>query len=220
MAQPVFYQTLNNVGIDPTTFYNVSASVTPETPSPPFALGTRAFGNDGSEFIFVYASTTINPGDFVLINAGTPSTPYLASSLTTTNVASSLAIGVGSAGLVSRQSITYVPTGAYFWALMRGSYVPAQASGATLTTNTSGIQLYTTATAGAISSTTGGVPLYGIVTINSITVSIPTSVVPPIGLLTSTGYTQGPVVNINNAIRTAVLFSSTTGTIGTNVFTF
>src|SRR5512134_2034615 len=117
MASPVHYQTLSNQGVDPTQYYAVSASVTPETPAPPFLPGTRAFGSDGSEFVFVQASTTINPTDFVMLNiASQAGGPYQANSITNTNVASSLAVGLASTGLVKQQSVTYIPAGAYFWA--------------------------------------------------------------------------------------------------------
>ena len=70
MAAPNFYQTVNNVGVDVTQYLVASASVTPEYPAPPFLPGTRAFGSDGSEFLYVQASTTINPSDFVMLNSG------------------------------------------------------------------------------------------------------------------------------------------------------
>jgi hypothetical protein len=37
----------------------------------------------------------------------------------------------------------------------------------------------------------------GIVCVNSLTISIAGSIVPPAGRLTATGFTQGPVVNLN-----------------------
>ncbi len=52
MAQPVFYQTMNNVGVDPTLYYTNTASVTPEYPAPPFIVGTQAVGSDGSQCVF------------------------------------------------------------------------------------------------------------------------------------------------------------------------
>src|SRR5882724_856012 len=106
MAQPVFYQTINNLGVDPTVYNAVSASVTPETPAPPFLVGTRAFGSDGSEFVYVQASTSISLTDFVMLNVGSPGGgAYQANSITTTNVLSSLGVGIASTGLVVRQSV-------------------------------------------------------------------------------------------------------------------
>lgn len=205
MSQPVFYQTLNMVGVDPTLYYTWTASTTPETPAPPFLVGTQAFGSDGSEFVFVQASTSISLTDFVVINQGTAAVPYTANSVTNTNVQSSICVGLASTGLVLKQSVTFIPAGAYFWALRRGQNIPATTSGGSgnpMATNTPTVVLFTTGIAGVISSVTTSssltLALGGIVCINSLTVSIPASIVPPAGgTQTSTGYTVGPVVNLN-----------------------
>lgn len=228
MAQPVFYQTFNGLGVDPTVYNAVSASVTPETPAPPFLVGTRAFGSDGSEFVYVQASTSISLTDFVLIGSSlsTAAAPYLTNSLSDATVISSLAIGIGSSGLVLRQSVTFIPAGAFFWACTRGQYIPATTSGGTggLASNNGGVALYTTVTAGVISSVSTSSSLHavlaGIICVNSLTVSIPSSIVPPAGgTLSSTGFTVGPVVNLNLP-RTVVLTSLTFGTLSLNVFSF
>jgi hypothetical protein len=211
MAQPVFYQTLNMLGFDPTVYYTWTASITPETPAPPFQVGTQGFGSDGSQFVFVQASTSISLTDFVVLNMGTTA-PYQANSVTNTNVASSLAVGLASSGLVLKQSVTYIPAGAYFWALTRGQNVPATNStnaSNNMQTNLGGVILYTTATAGILTSITAvgsiAAALAGIICVNSLTVSIPASIVPPAGgTQSSTGYTVGPVVNMNNP-RTVIL---------------
>lgn len=202
MAQPVFYQTLNQQGMDPTVYYIAQASVTPETPAPPFLVGTRAIGSDGSEFVFVQASTSISLTDFVVINSGTDSQAgYQANSINSTRVASSLAVGLGSTGLVYAGSVTYIPAQAYFWALTKGQGIPATTSGG-LASNSGGVALFTSTTAGVLTSVTTSQSLaaafQGIVCTNSLTVSIPASVVAPAGGTKSNGYTVGPVVNMNN----------------------
>ncbi len=204
MATPVFYQTMNNVGVDPTVYYTWTASLTPETPAPPFLVGSQAFGSDGSTFVFVQASTSISLTDFVLIGQGanTFGGAYTANSISNTNVVSSLAVGMGSTGLVLRQSVTFIPAGAYFWALTRGQNVPASTSFG-LSSNTGGVLLYTSAAVGVLTSVTAsasvGTAFAGIVCINSLTLStgISASIVPPAGTLVGTGLTQGPVVNLN-----------------------
>lgn len=223
MAQPVFYQTLTNAGVDPTLYYAVSASVTPETPAPPFGVGTRAFGSDGSEFVFVQASTSISLSDFVLINAGQNPTPYQANSVTSTNVLNSLAVGLGATGIVLKGSVSFIPAGAFFWAQTRGQFIPATNS-AGLATNLGGVALYTSATAGVLTSVSTSsslaAALAGIICINSLTVSIPSSIVPAAGgTASATGFTVGPVVNMNNP-RAVVLFSLTFGTLSQVVFSF
>lgn len=206
MPQPNFYQTYSGIGIDPTVYYAVSASATPETPAPPFAVGTQASGTDGTQLVFVQASTTINPTDFVVLKSSTNDAPYQAVGCTTTTVASSLAVGIASTGLVVAQSVSYIPAGAYFWAVTKGQYIPATTS-AGLASNAGGVALFTTATAGVISSVTTSQSLnyrlQGMICINSLTVSIPNSIVPFAGA-GSNGYTVGPVVNINN-LRSVVV---------------
>lgn len=213
MAQPVFYQTLNQLGVDPTNYVIATASVTPETPAPPFLPGTQAFGSDGSAFVFVQASTSISLSDFVVINAGTNTSPYMANSVTSTTVTSSLAVGLGATGLILKGSVSYIPAGAYFWACLKGQGIPATTSGGVLATNASGVTLFTTTTAGVLSSVTTSSSLAaafaGIICINSLTVSIPSSIVAPAGGTASNGYTVGPVVNLNNP-RAAIVVRATT----------
>lgn len=222
MSQPVVYQTFSTQGMDPTQYYAVSASVTPETPAAPFLVGTRAFGSDGSEFVFVQASTSISLTDFVLIGSSlaTWANPYLANSITYLNVPSSFAIGLGSTGLVVKGSVSYIPAGAYFWAQTRGQYIPATTS-AGLASGT-GVVLFTSATAGVLTSVTTSSTLMtaigGIICVNSLTVSIPSSLVPAAGgTLSSTGYTVGPVVHMNNP-RTVSVFTTADGLLAVQRF--
>lgn len=213
MAQPVYYQTLNMVGIDPTIYYTnlptQGASVTPEYPAPPFIAGTRAFGSDSSEFIFVQASTSISIGDFVVVNAGTTTFPFSASSITTTNAQAANTVTMGSSGLVLKQSVTFIPANAYFWCCTKGNFVQALTNNG-LGTNAPNVYLYTGATAGVLSSTsaTAATALAGIVCINSLTTSIQTSIVPTIGTLLTTGFTNGPIVSLYN-VRPVQLVSNT-----------
>lgn len=123
MAQPASFGTADNPGVDVTTYYVVSASLTPETPAPPFQVGTLITANNGSEFVFVQASTSITLGDFVAFNNS-----FVAKSLSNTTVTSSLGATIASAGAVVRQSLTLIPDGAYFWAQRRGNSVPGNAN--------------------------------------------------------------------------------------------
>lgn len=223
MAQPTFYQTVNNLGVDPTLYYaqatTAGGSVTPEYPAPPFLPGTRAFGSDGSEFVFVQASTSISLTDFIAINSGTAAAPYQANSINTTNVWSSFYVGIGATGLILKQSVTFIPAGSFFWACVRGQFIPATNSGGFATglvsalaatgANTSLFVALTGVGVGIICSTNTSLSpgIAGIVCINSLTVSIPSSIVPPNGATQSNGFTVGPVVNLNNP-RTVQIFSS------------
>jgi hypothetical protein len=219
MAVPVFYQTLNMIGVDPTVYYaglgTAGGSVTPEYPAPPFIPGTRAFGSDGSEFVWVQASTSISLSDFVVINAGNAVNPFMANSVTTTNVSGSLNIELASTGLVLKQSVSFIPAAAMFWACVKGDFIPATTSGGNLTSSTTGQAVYTTATAGQMTSsgTASAGGFAGITVVNSLTVSIPATVVPQAGTLTSTGFTQGPVVSLNK-VRTINIVASLQFSVG------
>lgn len=222
MAQPVFYQTLNMVGIDPTLYYTnlatAGGSVTPEYPAPPFVPGTLAFGSDGSQFVFVQASTSISLTDFVVIDAGTTTNPFMASSITTalatpssTAAPGAVPIALGATGLVLKQSVSFIPAQALFWACTKGDFIPATTSAVFAgLVETSGVALYTTAASpgqlATTASTTAVVAFAGITIVSSISTSIPASVVPPAGVL-SNGFTVGPVVSLNNP-RTVVISST------------
>lgn len=152
MPAPTQWNVAPQSGVDVTTYYaNISASVSPETPAPPFAVGSIIEGNQGSEFVFVQASTSIALGDFVAIQNG-----FFANSLTNTNINNSLGGQIGMAGTVLAQSLTFIPAGAFFWAAIRGAGLIGNAASNVLTTPTSGVavQLFTTGTAGAITSIT------------------------------------------------------------------
>jgi hypothetical protein len=220
MAAPIIYQTLNGLGMDPSVYYvnayAAGGSVTPEYPAPPFLPGMQAIGTDGSQFVFVQASTSISLTDIVMLNVGQTTTPYQANSINTTNVFGSLAFGIGATGLVLKQSVSFIPAGAYFWAQTRGQYIPATNSGGVLTAapaasgGVGSIALYTALTGvgvGIITSvtTTASPGFAGIVCINSLTSGISASVIPPIGTLSSVwasattqGLTVGPVICLNN----------------------
>jgi hypothetical protein len=239
MAQPVFYQTLSNIGFDPTMYYAVSASVTPETPAPPFIPGTRGFGSDGSEYIFVQASTSISFTDFVVINTGTlAANQWMANSVADTtgaNITSSLACAFGSSGLVLKQSVSFIPAGAFFWVLTKGTYVPATTSGGSaivqgtgtgLASNVGGVALFTCSVPGVLTSVTTSQSLHvafqGIMCINSLTVSIAASIIPPSGGTQSNGFTVGPVVTMNNP-RPVVTLSNSAALVAVptvNIFSF
>lgn len=190
MAQPAFYGTLNKDGVDMTVVYTVTASTTPETPAPPFLVGEQVFANNGSIFIFCQASTSISPNDFLAIKSSGQ-----ANSLTTTNIAASGGVQIGVApGATAGNGGTNpaMLAGTYFWAALTGHQIPANAVAATTTSN---VQLYTSATAGIVTSlTTSGVALGGIVVVASATAN------PQTFMLTWP--------------RAVVLFSSAAGTIG------
>jgi predicted RecA/RadA family phage recombinase len=119
-------------------------------------------GNQGSEFIFVQASTSITLGDFVVVTNN-----FFANSMTTTNIASTLGADIAQVGAILAQSVTFIPAGAFFWAALRGHNLPGNANDAVVAG--APVQLFTSATAGIVTSTSGGVGLAGIEVISSVT---------------------------------------------------
>lgn len=147
MATVTNFNTSNKSGVDVNAVYAVSASVTPETPAPPFQIGDSVFGSNGTEYIFVIASTSITPGDFVAIT-----NTETANSLTSTNVVASVGARIAVADARVTASVSYIPAGAYFWATIRGADVRSNVGNTGVTTGN--VQLFTTATAGVITSVT------------------------------------------------------------------
>lgn len=160
MATPTSYSTSNKEGVDVTVIYTVTASTTPETPAPPFSLGDIVQGPFGAEWVFVQASTSISPNDFVAIKGS-----YQANSLSNTTVAATGGVSIGVAPGATTAGGGTSPSmlaGTYFWAQIRGSQVAGNAVAASTTSN---VSLFTTAVAGVVASVTGssGISLGGIV---------------------------------------------------------
>lgn len=163
MTAPTTWNTLPIEGVDVNQVYAVSASVTPETPAPPFLIGTEVIGTNGSQFVFVQASTSISANDFVAITGANE-----ANSLTNTNVAATGGVRIGVAPGAPVVTSVGIAAGSYFWAQMNGSQIKGNGVAATSTSN---VQMYTSAVAGVVSSITGssGVALGGVVVTASAT---------------------------------------------------
>lgn len=124
-------------------------SATPEYPGPTFSLGQKAIAVDDAEYVFVLAASTVTLGQVGYLDTSWNFTP-----LTTTNAA-----GV-SGQLVAVASQVGIPSGSYGWVQTKG-LCPAILGAASTTANA---QLYTSATAGQITSTSSGnVALNGII---------------------------------------------------------
>ncbi len=157
MTQPTNFSTLSQEGVDLNQTYTVSASLTPETPAPPFLIGTETVGSNGSQYLFVQASTSVSANDFVAITGANQ-----ANSLTNTNIAATGGVRLGIAPGSPVVTSLGIAAGTYFWAALNGSQLNGNGVAASTTSN---VQLYSSAVAGAISSVTGssGVPLGGVV---------------------------------------------------------
>jgi len=127
----------------------------------------------------------------------------MANSITNTN-ATSANIALASTGIILKQSVSFIPAGAMFWACTKGQFLPATTSSVNgLSTNGGLVILYAVTSPGQLTSivstasSTGSVAFAGFTVISSSSVSIASSVVPPVGTL-SNGFTVGPVVSLNN----------------------
>lgn len=157
MTQVTNFATTPQGGIDLNNVYVVSASLTPETPAPPFALGTEVIGLNGAQYLFVQASASISANDFVAITGANQ-----ANSLTNTNAVAAGGVRIGVAPGAPVVTSTGIAAASYFWAALNGSALSANGVAASTTSN---VQLYTTAVAGAVASVTGssGVALGGVI---------------------------------------------------------
>ncbi len=146
MTQVTRFSTSSAEGVDLNNTYTVSASLTPETPAPPFLVGTEVIGVNGAQYVFVQASTSISAYDFVAIT-GT----HTANSLTSVNLVAAAGGRIGVAPGSPVVTSTGIAAGTYFWAQLNGTGVLANAIAASTASAT---QLYTSLTAGILASVT------------------------------------------------------------------
>ena len=108
--------TTNVLGVDVAAIYvSTAASINPELSPQQFALGQMITAQNGGEFVFVQASTSITGNDFVAITLA-----FQANSITSTNAQTAgMTIGVAPATTVG------VLAGQWFWAQTRGKSVLA-----------------------------------------------------------------------------------------------
>jgi hypothetical protein len=125
------FTTSNMLGAVLNDFTTVTTT-DPVLPNPPLAVGTRAFGNSGTEWIYVQASAAISAGFFCVI-----SITNTAAHVTTTNGLRGLLVGV---------PLVAIPSGSYGWLQVKGPCAAAQV----LASAAANARLNTTATAGAL----------------------------------------------------------------------
>ena len=152
------YSTTNQEGIDINTVFYLDTKSFPEYPAPPFLPGTKAWGTDGSEWIYCTASLTITAGSVVQVtNAPGSWSVAMAGGLaiSATNPFGAL-LGVlgGSNGKLFVGAPSGTQTGSFFWVQRAGVTQGLRTTPST----TKNVQLYATTTlAGALSSTAGGI---------------------------------------------------------------
>ena len=152
------YSTTNQEGIDINLVTYLDTKSFPEYPAPPFLPGTKAWGTDGSEWVYCTASLTISAGSVVLVTAAPGSwsvAPVGGFAVSATSPFGQL-LGVvsGSNGLMFVGAPSGTQTGTFFWVQRAGNTQGIRTTPST----TKNAQLYSTSTlAGALSSTAGGV---------------------------------------------------------------
>jgi len=150
------YSTQNMEGVDVNNVFTLDTG-TPEYPRPPFNPGTKAFGTDGSEWVYCTASITIANGSVVLVSQTAASWSVAligGSTLTAASNATGLLVGVvgGSQGSMVVPAPTGTQTGQFFWVQRAGNCPNVK----TLASTTKLAQLHSSATLGGVLTSTGG----------------------------------------------------------------
>lgn len=125
-----------------TTAYSAVSATTPEFPGAPLAVGTRAAGTAGAQWVFVIAGGTVAAGDVVLL---TTNSTWTAQALTSTLGKGKLGQMVGVAGAAAT-------VGQFFWMQIAGYNASVNAT----TGQAAFTVLSSTATAGRIGAAVGG----------------------------------------------------------------
>jgi len=145
----VDYSIAAESGLDFSQTYSVTTS-TPEYPGTPVALGTQAWGTNGSMYMFVLASSAITQYACVSIDPN-----FNASMATNTSLLTYPDVGFAQVA---------IPSGQYGWVAMRGTKISVLSKGAVAKTT----PLYISSSAGILVTTTSSFALVtGIVTSTS-----------------------------------------------------
>jgi hypothetical protein len=156
IASGLNFSTLSAEGFALNICSTINTTANPEYPATPVAFGTPTLGMDGSEW--VYAKPAAN---YAIGTVGYLDTLWNFTALTTTNASGISGVKVGVMSQVA--SVTASPTSTNYdgvWVQLDG-LCPAIQGAASTAANA---QLYTSATAGQITSTSGGnVAINGII---------------------------------------------------------
>jgi hypothetical protein len=155
MAAAAIYSTLNMEGVDINNVFYLDTKSAPEYPAPPFSKGVRAFGTDGSDWVYCTASITIGLGSVVIISdvPGSWSVALIGGATVGTAPTGQL-LGVvgGSLGTMFVGAPSGTQTGSFFWVQRAGNAPGLNCAAST----TKEAQLFSSATIGGRVSSTGG----------------------------------------------------------------
>lgn len=153
-AQSPAYVLTPQIGISLQTVFtppSTSSSPLDGYENPQFQPGMAVNGTDGSIWEYVLAATTINLNDCVLLDAGSNA------SQSTKALADTISYRVGVAAAVA------IPSASYGWVATSGQSLKVNV----LTGTSANAALYTTATAGALSSTSSSQDLIAGITVTT-----------------------------------------------------
>lgn len=149
------YNTSTKEGVDINQVFILDTS-TPEYPRPPFNTGERAWGSDGSGWVYCTASVTLAAGTVVKVSEVPGSWSVAAiggATVATAPTGDIVAVTGGGTGSVAVPAPTGTQVAAYFWAQREGNCPNIRTAAST----TKNAQLYSSATvAGIVSSSAGG----------------------------------------------------------------
>jgi hypothetical protein len=151
----ILYSTMDTSGIDINSVFMLDPVNALEYPAPPFLPGNRAFGTDGSDWVYCTASISIAPGSALLISTvpGSWSVSLLGGATVATAPTGQLvAVSGGGTGSVTVPAPSGTQTAAYFWAQRAGNCPNLSAAGAAIPPLT---QLHSSPTVAGGLGTTG-----------------------------------------------------------------
>jgi len=155
MAAAAIYSTQNMEGVDINSVFYLDTS-TPEYPRPPFGVGTRAFGTDGSDWTYCTASITIGAGKVVIISdvPGSWSVALIGgATIGTAPTGQLLGVVGGSQGRMFVGAPSGTQTGSFFWVQRAGN---AQGIDCAASTTKEALLFSSATVGGRVSSTAGG----------------------------------------------------------------
>lgn len=153
-AQSPAYSLSPQIGISLQTVFTppaTSSSPLDGYENPPFQPGMEVIGTDGSKWEYVLAATVININDCVLLDAGSNA------SQSTKAIADTISVRPAVAAAVA------IPAASFGWVATSGQSLKVNV----LTGTAANAALYTTATAGALSSTSTSQDLIAGITVTT-----------------------------------------------------
>lgn len=149
------------IGIDLT---DTPAGTTTDGYGAPLGLGTRVFGSDGTEWVYVQASGALTQYDCVLINED-----YQAASATTTLATEASG---DSGNLIGFAQVAFADND-FGWVAVKGANIQCRLA----LSCAADTMLYTTGTAGVLDDSSAGVLINGVVAVTGVTAAAASEII-------------------------------------------